>query len=173
MESAIPIWFQCDQVFQNGNNWFIGTSESLHIGPYREEAVAQTKSDEFTRRLRRMVNDGDRLRYVRTLLRQEWDAIGPDAHLDAEEISLEGMDDPVRQGETPKRWYRSERFFQVDSIWFFTTREGVDVGPFDSERIARLHEVRLKALLVKCKDEQSARQMVTQYKHRPPRIDVN
>jgi len=39
----------------------------------------------------------------------------------------------VREGESQaKVWYRSERFFCVDGKWFFSTREGVDVGPYSS-----------------------------------------
>ena len=27
---------------------------------------------------------------------------------------------------------RSKRFFDRDGYWYYTTREGVDIGPFDS-----------------------------------------
>ena len=36
----------------------------------------------------------------------------------------------VREGEDDKFWFRSDRFFSVDSQWYFTTREQRDVGPF-------------------------------------------
>ena len=36
----------------------------------------------------------------------------------------------VRTGEESETWYRSDRFFTVDGEWYFTTREGQDVGPF-------------------------------------------
>lgn len=26
---------------------------------------------------------------------------------------------------------RSERFFQMENYWYYTTREGVNIGPFD------------------------------------------
>lgn len=35
-----------------------------------------------------------------------------------------------RKNEKEKVWFRSDRCFSVDSKWFFTTREGHDVGPF-------------------------------------------
>lgn len=37
------------------------------------------------------------------------------------------------QGDIPKR---SERFFQKEGYWYYSTREGVDIGPFDSRREA-------------------------------------
>lgn len=41
-----------------------------------------------------------------------------------------------RQGEYEKAWFRSNRFYNVKGAWYFTTREGVDYGPFDSQREA-------------------------------------
>ncbi len=38
----------------------------------------------------------------------------------------------VRAGEADKSWYRSDRFFKVNGEWYFSTREKIDVGPFDS-----------------------------------------
>lgn len=172
MDAAIPAWFQCDQIYSQGSQWFIGSQESLHIGPYGDENVALSKSEEFCRKIKRMMNDGDRLRYVRKLLSDEWDAIGPEAHLEAEEISLGGVEEPVRNGEPQKHWYRSNRFFQVEGIWFFSTREGLDVGPFDSENDARYHERKLKSLLIKCSSEESARHAILEYKHRPESLQV-
>lgn len=43
----------------------------------------------------------------------------------------------VRKGETQEKvWYRSERYFTVDGSWYFSTREGVDVGPYSSRLAA-------------------------------------
>ncbi|NKC01143.1 MAG: hypothetical protein GKR90_21970 [Pseudomonadales bacterium] len=170
--AAIPGWFQCDEIFGDSGQWFIGSEHSLHIGPYADEEVAKTKSDEFCRKLKKLVNDGDRLRYVRKLLSQEWDAIGSDAHVEAEEISLEAVEEQVRYGEDPKKWYRSKRFYQVDGVWFFSTREGLDVGPFDSESDAQKHSEKLKSLLIKCSDEASAKKTILEYKHRPEKLEV-
>ena len=41
-----------------------------------------------------------------------------------------------REGERDQTWFRSERFFIVASDHFFSTREGVDVGPFPSRSAA-------------------------------------
>ena len=37
-----------------------------------------------------------------------------------------------RKGEAQKSWARSHRFYNVDTYTFFTTREGIDHGPFVS-----------------------------------------
>ncbi len=36
-----------------------------------------------------------------------------------------------------RSWQRSERFFQEDGLFYFSTREGVNVGPFASENMAK------------------------------------
>ena len=37
-----------------------------------------------------------------------------------------------RSGENESHPIRNERFFQMEHHWYYTTREGVNVGPFDS-----------------------------------------
>lgn len=37
-----------------------------------------------------------------------------------------------RKGETGQPPPRSSRIFNMESAWYFSTREGTDVGPFDS-----------------------------------------
>ncbi|TQV65988.1 hypothetical protein FKG94_27740 [Exilibacterium tricleocarpae] len=37
-----------------------------------------------------------------------------------------------RSGEYGEVPVRNERVFQKNSYWYYTTREGVDIGPFDS-----------------------------------------
>ncbi len=39
--------------------------------------------------------------------------------------------------EAPGSRFRSERFFKLSNYWFFGTREGVTMGPFDSLELAR------------------------------------
>ena len=37
-----------------------------------------------------------------------------------------------RTGENGKEVTQSSRFFEKDSYWYYKTREGVNIGPFDS-----------------------------------------
>jgi hypothetical protein len=52
-----------------------------------------------------------------------------------------------RADERLRTWFRSERVFLSDSQWFFHTREGVDVGPYDSQFEAEIEAGMLKELL--------------------------
>jgi len=42
-----------------------------------------------------------------------------------------------RKGETGPIPFRSGRFFSADGSWYFATREGTNVGPFESLQLAR------------------------------------
>lgn len=53
----------------------------------------------------------------------------------------------ARIDEKPKTWFRSERVFLSDEKWFFHTREGVDIGPYDSQFEAEIEAGMLKELL--------------------------
>lgn len=53
----------------------------------------------------------------------------------------------VRTNERPRTWFRSERVFLSNGQWFFHTREGVDVGPYDSQFEAEIEAGMLKELL--------------------------
>lgn len=43
-----------------------------------------------------------------------------------------------RNGEAGTVPSRSGRFLQKDNYWYYTTREGVDIGPFDSREDAEV-----------------------------------
>ena len=41
-----------------------------------------------------------------------------------------------RSKEKDKVWYRTDRIFSIGAKWYFTTREGNNVGPFASKNEA-------------------------------------
>jgi len=53
----------------------------------------------------------------------------------------------ARKDERPRTWFRSDRVFLSDGQWFFHTREGVDVGPYESQFEAEIEAGMLKELL--------------------------
>ena len=53
----------------------------------------------------------------------------------------------ARRNETPKYWSRSDRVFLSDDQWFFRTREGIDVGPYESQFEAEIEAGMLMELL--------------------------
>lgn len=69
----------------------------------------------------------------------------------------------VRSGEENKNWYRSDRFIVIDGEWYFTTREGQDVGPFLSQKAAVTGlDVYIKLMQEPNKGGIYARKIVTQ-----------
>ena len=48
------------------------------------------------------------------------------------------MTQTPRKSEPAKLWYRSERIFSSNGHWYFATREGIDVGPFESMSLAEV-----------------------------------
>jgi hypothetical protein len=54
----------------------------------------------------------------------------------------------ARSTEPPRTWYRSDRVFASNGSWYFHTREGVDVGPYDSQFEAEIEAGMLKELLL-------------------------
>ena len=42
----------------------------------------------------------------------------------------------VRKKEKDRVWFRTDRCFNVENKWYFSTREGQDVGPFGSREKA-------------------------------------
>lgn len=53
----------------------------------------------------------------------------------------------ARTNERPQTWFRSERVFLSDGRWYFHTREGIDVGPYESQFEAEIEAGMLKELL--------------------------
>jgi hypothetical protein len=176
MESTLPVWFQADRVFSHGGQWYFGARNSLHVGPYADQSTAESRSREAVDRLQSIKSEAERLRFVRKLLHEEWDQILlPESSED--DGAIEQVDIPppavqVRHGEPQKPWYRSNRFFKAGDVWFFSTREGIDVGPFPSDIDARKHERRLIRLLNSARSPEEACRIAYEYKHRPAPVEA-
>jgi hypothetical protein len=52
-----------------------------------------------------------------------------------------------RKNESVMTRFRAHRIFRVNELWYFHTREGIDVGPFSSEFEAQIEASILKHLL--------------------------
>ena len=170
MPGKLPQWFRADEVYAYGGQWYFGSREGLHIGPYVDREVAQAKGTQVAKRLRAM-NEAKQLKFVRKVLDAEWENV---SHLipktgigDAATGSEPPPKEAVRRGEGYRNWYRSGRYFQADGAWFFSTREGVDVGPFESEAQAKKHERRLVSILQRTNSAEEAFKIIHEYKFRP------
>ncbi len=69
----------------------------------------------------------------------------------------------VRANEQTRTWFRSERVFLSDGRWFFHTREGVDVGPYDSQFEAEIEAGMLKELLRERGADQGALAVIREF----------
>lgn len=69
-----------------------------------------------------------------------------------------------RGNEEQRVWFRSDRvFFSQGSQWYFRTREGVDVGPYESQSEAEIEAGLLKELLQDCADETSVKRVIREF----------
>ena len=51
-----------------------------------------------------------------------------------------------REHESMRTWFRSDRVFVTNGQWFFHTREGIDVGPYESQLECEIEAGLLKEL---------------------------
>ena len=70
-----------------------------------------------------------------------------------------------RRGEPPggRHFRSSERFLMANGAWFFTTREHIDVGPFESRADAVKACDRLIELLRSVSDPNEARKTIQDF----------
>lgn len=167
----LPEWFQADVIFSHDGQWFFGSESGLHIGPYREESLARQRAEQAASRLLACASTGEQMLLAERLLKEEWEHIkresGGEAVLLTEEIDMALPEERVREGEPGRKWYRSERFYQIDDAWFLSTREGVNIGPYKSLEEARHAERRLIAKLVVARSAEEALEIIHDFKHRP------
>ncbi len=70
----------------------------------------------------------------------------------------------ARDTEPPRTWFRSERVFvEGGNRWFFQTREGIDVGPYDSQFEAEIEAGLLKELLKDQTDAESVKSVIREF----------
>lgn len=161
MSSSLPAWFPADRIYRARNGWHIGSSSGVSVGPYADESVARTASLRIQSALKRARNPTAQADVVRHFLRQQTPVNVRDQPT-APAIS-------VRVGESSKFWARSSRYFTVDNVWFFQTREGVDVGPYCSKETMARDASRLSEILGAMQDSGDAarRMAIYEFMRRP------
>src|SRR5262244_3809468 len=65
-----------------------------------------------------------------------------------------------RAGEPDKMRFRGSHVFPAHGKWYFNTREGIDVGPFDTRSDAEINSTRLRLVLAKITDKDLARTVI-------------
>ena len=170
MSTTLPSWFRADEVFHHENQWFFGSIDGLHVGPFDEKHIAQQRGRRAVERLLAASSASEQMTLSHCILQEEWDFIkqrsGIAGTLLADEIDIDLPPERVRKGEAARSWFRSERFFQVEDAWFFGTRENIDIGPFKSLDEAQASAKKLLSSLVGAKSETDALNIVNEFKHR-------
>lgn len=70
----------------------------------------------------------------------------------------------ARKTEKPRTWFRSERVFLMDqNAWYFRTREGVEIGPYDSQFEAEVEAGLLKELLKPVEGENARISLIREF----------
>ena len=59
MPGSLPTWIEADKVSSHKGRWYIGSQSGLHIGPYADKDVAESKGLFVTKRLLRARSDGE------------------------------------------------------------------------------------------------------------------
>ncbi len=69
-----------------------------------------------------------------------------------------------RDNEKMRTWFRSERvFLENQTDWYFQTREGVDVGPYESQFEAEIEAGLLKELVKDMSDSKSIMAVIHEF----------
>jgi hypothetical protein len=63
--------------------------------------------------------------------------------------------------------FRGSHVFPAGGKWYFNTREGIDVGPFETRADAEINSTRLRLVLAKIKDPALARAVILRYTEIP------
>lgn len=102
-----------DRFFQQEAYWYFRTREGLDIGPFDKKEDAKTGLNGFIGFLRQAHEDvvTKITTYIKLQARKD------------EQINVPA---------------RSDRLFEQENYWYFRTREGMDIGPFDTRGEASL-----------------------------------
>lgn len=171
MPRALPGWFAADQVYSAADGYYIGSPNGFRVGPYPRKATAESRSRTITSTLTSCTNTGDMVRAVRRFLHdqsaREGRQLGSGEPARAPGVMGSIEPPPRRSGEAARVWFRTSRFFNVEDVWFFATREGIDVGPYESKAAAQRDANRLLEILRNTGTEAEGRLAIYQFKSRP------
>lgn len=116
-ESINSIPTRSDRFFDQEAYWYFRTREGLDIGPYDSRDAATQGLNDF-------------LAYLQQ------------AHANVVTRLTQYIKHQPRKGEpsisNEHSELRTERFFEQEHYWYFRTREGMDIGPFDNRGNAAL-----------------------------------
>ena len=161
MNTRQPTWFKVNNTFKYLNGWYIGTSTGVNLGPYEDQNATALRSKEISNQLANTA-PSERIALIRRLLLDEWENSNPSSRAHASSSKT-----TVRRGERSKSWFRADRFYSEDDAWFFSTREGVDVGPYETHEIAQREAQRLIKMVAATPNPVAAALLIHEFNRRP------
>ncbi|MFW6092431.1 MAG: DUF6316 family protein [Pseudomonadota bacterium] len=167
MANALPRWFAADRVFEDQDGWYVGSPTGYRMGPYPRREIAGQRSEQLTAELRRCRSSREIVHKVREFVHAESSRTERPVRAGRVNGSDEVERPPVRAGESPRTWFRTSRFFNIGGAWFFTTRENIDVGPYDSKAAAERDVARLIEILSETSTDAEARLAIHEFNSRP------
>lgn len=171
LTAPVPTWFAADRLLQRSDGWYIGSADGFRVGPYPIKSEAVRWSRELVAKLERCRSTTEQVRMVRAFLHEQHHRnkrqlqSGPSVAETAPDGAAARP--PVRDGEPSRMWFRTSRFFLVDEAWFFSTREGIDVGPYATREEAERDASRLLEILQNTATDTECRLAIMQFKTRP------
>jgi len=147
MTPSLPVWFAADRFFADPDGWYVGTAEGFHVGPFANEEQAAGHSRELTARLLHCRDTTEMVRAVRWFVHEQTRRHGRQVKNGKPAPTGDADESHARAGEKPRLRFRTDRLFAVSDGWYFTTREGLDVGPYRNREEAQAGAARLLELL--------------------------
>jgi len=148
MTSNLPAWFAADQFYAAPDGWYVGAAGGFRVGPFANAEQAAAHSRELTAKLLRCRNTTEMVRTVRWFVHEQTRSHGRQVKNGTLTSDHGEGDEPrARAGEKPRLRFRTDRLFAVSDGWYFTTREGIDVGPYSTREEAAAGAAKLLALL--------------------------
>jgi hypothetical protein len=109
--------------------------------------------------------------YCQSIDTSRTDIAGPALADWADRLLDRGADVSGRRTDSERRlWFRSPRVFAGNGKWYFHTREGLDLGPYDSRFEAEVEAEILAELLGQCADGATAGRLIREFAREALRI---
>ena len=167
MHSSTPAWFSVEKTFQIGRGWYIGDIDALNIGPYSSQSEAEHSGQTISRRIAAVKTSEAKNALIREFLQEEWEKVDKTRSAEGRKsVSDQQSEYSVRNDERAKNWFRADRIYNVSSEWFFSTREGIQIGPFPTREEAEIRKSDLVSILSSVDDPFVVLLTIREFKNR-------
>lgn len=98
------------------------------------------------------------------MMQQPEVSIQQDPVSDLTGADIDVLNQEPRKSEPRRNWFRSGRVYLRDTqCWYFRTREGIDLGPYESQFEAEVESGLLREMIKEIEDEGDRRAVIRQF----------